>query len=58
LLEHLANCRAKEIPQHVERMAVCINASNKEAFIAALDARANELAESQNSRILKLKKSL
>jgi hypothetical protein len=58
LLEHLANCRAKEIPQHAERMAVCINSGNKEAFIATLDARESELSESQNSRILKLKKSL
>jgi hypothetical protein len=58
LLEHLANCRAKEIPQHAERMAVCINSGNKEAFIAALEARESELSESQNSRILKLKKSL
>jgi hypothetical protein len=58
LLEHLANCRAKEIPQHAERMAVCINSCNKEAFIEALDARAGELSASQKSRILKLKKGL
>ncbi|MCL2642672.1 MAG: hypothetical protein FWD52_04070 [Candidatus Bathyarchaeota archaeon] len=58
LLEHIARCRAKEIPQHVERMAVCINSDNKEAFIKALEARTSELTESQISRIVKLKKKL
>ena len=58
LLDHLANCRAKEIPQHSERIAVCIGTGNKEAFIKALEARTNELSESQNSRITKLKKKL
>jgi hypothetical protein len=58
LLEHLINCRAKEIPQHAERMAVCINSDNKETFLKALEARINELSEPQTIRILKLKKSL
>jgi predicted enzyme involved in methoxymalonyl-ACP biosynthesis len=58
LLEHLRNCRAKEIPQHAERMAVCINSDNKEAFLKALEARINELSEPQTIRILKLKKRL
>lgn len=58
LVIHLSNCRAKEIPQHAERMSVCINSSNKEAFIQALDARAGELSPSQSSRIVKLKKKL
>ena len=58
LLDHLANCRAKEIPQHAERMAVCIDTGNKEEFIKALETRTNELSESQKSRISKLKKKL
>ena len=58
LLDHLANCRAKEIPQHAERMAVCIDTVNKEEFIKALETRTNELSESQKSRISKLKKKL
>ena len=58
LLDHLANCRAKEIPQHAERIAVCIDSGNKETFIKALEARACELSEAQNSRIVKLKKRL
>jgi len=58
LLDHLANCRAKEIPQHAERIVVCIDSGNKETFVAALDARISELYEAQISRILKLKKKL
>jgi len=58
LLDHLANCRAKEIPQHAERMAVCINSGNKEAFTKALEARAIELSDAQNQRIRKLLKKI
>ena len=58
LLEHLANCRAKEIPQHAERIAVCIDSGNKEAFVEALDTRTSEMSEAQNSRIAKLVKKL
>jgi len=58
LLDHLANCRAKEIPQHAERMAVCIDSGNKEAFIKALEARASELSDAQNQRIRKLIKKI
>jgi hypothetical protein len=54
LLDHLANCRAKEIPQHADRIAVCIDSDNKEAFIKALEARSDELSESQYGRIKKL----
>ena len=58
LLNHLANCRAKEIPQHAERIAVCIDADSKKAFLKALEARAGELSDSQKKRILKLKKMI
>jgi hypothetical protein len=58
LLNHLANCRPKEIPQHAERIAICIDSSNKKAFIKVLDVRKNELSETQNNRILKLKKKI
>ena len=54
LLDHLKNCRAKEIPQHAERMSVCIDSGNREAFLKALEARAGELSESQSKRIKKL----
>jgi len=58
LLDHLANCRAKEIPQHAERMAVCIDSGNREVFVKALEARTNELSEAQNRRIMKLIKTI
>ena len=58
LLTHLEQCRAKEIPQHAERIAVCIDSGNREAFVKALDARADELSAAQQSRIAKLKKKL
>lgn len=54
LLDHLAHCRAKEIPQHAERMAVCINAGNRAMFAKALDARSGELSRAQHSRVIKL----
>ena len=54
LLDHLANCRAKEIPQHAERIAVCIDSDSKELFAKALETRASELSKAQNSRIMKL----
>jgi len=58
LLKHLTTCKIKEIPQHAERMAICINSSNKEAFINVLETRINELSKSQSNRVLKLKKNL
>ena len=58
LLEHLSHCRAKEIPQHAERMAVCIDVGSKEAFFNALEARSGELSAPQKTRIEKLKKKL
>ena len=58
LLEHLADCRAKEIPQHAERIAVCVDSSNKKPFTNAVEARIGELSESQKSRVLKLIKRL
>jgi len=58
LLEHIANCRAKEIPQHSERMAVCIDSGNKDSFFRALDARYSELSDAQKSRLNKLKRTL
>jgi len=58
LIEHLKKCRAKEIPQHAERMAVCIGPENKDPFIEALRAREGELTDSQKTRLAKLIKKL
>jgi len=58
LLDHLADCRAKEIPQHAERIAVCIDSGNKETFVKALNSRISELSDAQKARVLKLVKRL
>jgi len=58
LLDHLANCRAKEIPQHAERIAICIDSSNEESFRKAFVDRVGDLSESQKSRIVKLMNEL
>ena len=58
LIDHLATCRAKEIPQHAERMAVCIDQNNKGAFLEVINTRENELSDSQKSRLAKLKRNL
>ena len=58
LLDHLANCRAKEVPQHAERISVCVNSENKESFLTALDNRAFDLSEAQSKTIAKLKKKI
>jgi hypothetical protein len=57
LLDHLANCRAKESPQHTERMAGCINTENKEDFLIAVNKRTDELTDPQRKRIDKLLKN-
>ena len=54
LLDHLAKCRAKEIPQHAERMAVCIDSGSKVAFVSVLLSRAGELTEAQYKRVKRL----
>jgi hypothetical protein len=58
LLEHLKECRPKEVPQHAERMSVCINDANRQSFFDVLEARRAHLSDSQVKRIEKLKKRL
>ena len=58
LLSHLASCRAKEIPQHLERMAVCFRPGNAEAFRAAVNARYGELSKPQKARVDRVLKKL
>ncbi|MCL1849195.1 MAG: hypothetical protein FWF83_05955 [Clostridiales bacterium] len=58
LLEHLASCRAKEIPQHAERIAECIDQEHREAFVKTLEARHGELTDAQMRRLGKVIKAL
>jgi len=58
LLEHLRNCRPKEVAQHAERMSICINKDNLKEFFDVLNARKDQLSVSQKERIRKLEKKL
>jgi len=54
LLDHLRNCRAKEVPQHAESTFVAVTAGNRAAFIATLRAREEEFTPPQAVRIRRL----
>ena len=58
LLEHLRTCRAKEIPQHAERISICINDNNKTEFLKVLEERKDELSTPQLKRVQKLMNEL
>ncbi|SDG26406.1 hypothetical protein SAMN04488542_13211 [Fontibacillus panacisegetis] len=54
LIQHLSNCRPKEVPQHAERIAICLNTANIKEFADVLEARKGDLIASQLRRIEKL----
>ena len=54
LIQHLKDCRAKDIPQHAERMIEAIDSSNGAKFADVLKARLRELNESQRKRVQKV----
>lgn len=58
LMQHLAACRSKEVPQHAERIMLCITAVNTKEFVEVLEKRRVDLTDSQNKRINKIIKSL
>ncbi|MGP4078527.1 hypothetical protein ACTWQL_01325 [Pseudalkalibacillus sp. R45] len=58
LLEHLQNCRTKEIPQHAESTLIAINTRNKEAFLEVLKEREQYLTPPQLKRVKKIYKTL
>ncbi len=51
LLDHLRLCRPKDVPANAERLLLAINAENKAAFIAALEARLDNATPSQVARL-------
>jgi hypothetical protein len=51
LLKHLEGCRSKEIPQHSEKIAVAVDARNKDAFVKVLQKRMSEMTSSQQARV-------
>jgi len=58
LLGHLRECRPSDVARHAERMSLCINEGNVEAFLDALDARRGQLADPQSKRVKKLEAKL
>jgi hypothetical protein len=43
LLNHLATCRPKSVPQHAEKTLVAVNENNKAVFIQVLEKRLEDL---------------
>lgn len=58
LIGHIKKCRPKEVPQHAERISICIDKNNLNDFLEALAIRKEHLSDSQKTRIGRLEKSL
>ena len=54
LFEHLRTCRAKDLPQHSEKIRVAVGSSSKAEFLRILNARAAQLNTSQLKRVKKV----
>jgi hypothetical protein len=54
LLDHLKTCRPKDVPQHAEKTLIAVGAENKEAFIAVLEKRMEDMAGTQAKRVRKV----
>lgn len=58
LVEHLGRCRAKEVPQHAEQIAVAVTPENRAAFVAVLERRLPELTPPQATRVRRVIKRI
>lgn len=58
IIEHLKNCRAKEISQHSEKSFICINGSNFLDFEKVLNDRFDEMSASQQKRVKRVLKKI
>jgi hypothetical protein len=59
LIEHLKNCRSKDIPQHAESILVAVKfPGNEQVYRDVLNERIDELKPSQHSRVKKIFRSL
>ena len=54
LLDHLSNCRPKEVPQHSEKTLPAVNAANKADFIKVLEKRMEDLSGGGLARVKKV----
>jgi len=53
LIHHFENCRAKEIPQHMERVAGYVTPAGAAWFQAVIGGRYGEMTEAQKARVNK-----
>jgi len=53
-LEHLQECRPKEIAQHAEKSMAAMNARNKTQFVEAISKRVDSLSASQKTKVKKV----
>ncbi|WP_078427578.1 hypothetical protein [Alkalihalobacterium alkalinitrilicum] len=58
LLNHLENCRTKEIPQHSETTLLAVTDENKEEFLNVLRKRETYLTAPQLKRVKKIYNTL
>ena len=54
LLNHLETCRPKDVPQHTESILPAVDAQTREAFIAVLKRRMDDLSGTQMARVNKV----
>jgi len=54
IIEHLKNCRPKEVGQHAERAFICINKTNSQQYKEAILKRHDLLTDAQKKRVDKL----
>ena len=57
LLNHFEHCRAKEIPQHAERLANSLTTTAKKEILKIIESRYSELSVSQSNRLKKILKT-
>ena len=54
LFDHLRMCRAKDVPQHSEKILVAVDSGSNSQFIKILESRLGEFNASQASRVSRL----
>ncbi len=54
LIDHLKNCRPKDVAQHSEKVLPAVDEEHKEAFIHTLETRLEDLSKTQAARVQKV----
>jgi hypothetical protein len=58
LLQHLAACRPKDVPQRAEKIAAAVDANNRRAFVETLERRMGDLSGAQAARVRRMIKTV